>query len=47
MEDTVELTPKTLCISNIPQMMGNFQHNIGIINEPLLQTFRESYFGQA
>jgi hypothetical protein len=38
----VEPTPEMSCISNIPQTVDNVQHSIHKINQPLLQTFRES-----
>jgi hypothetical protein len=34
---------KTLCISVIPQIVDNVQHNILIMNPPLSESFRETY----
>lgn len=36
--------PKTLCLSNIPYTMDSVQHNMHIMNQTLLQTFRELLF---
>jgi len=32
--------PITLCISNIPQVMDNIQHNIDIMNQPVTNLYR-------
>jgi len=40
----VEPSPETLCISNIPQMMCNVQHNTDTVNQILSQSFTESAF---
>jgi hypothetical protein len=39
----VKPTPEMLCVSNIAQTMDSIQHTM---NEPLLQTFRESSFSR-
>lgn len=36
--------PKTLCLSDIPYTMDNVQHNMHIMNQTFLQTFRELLF---
>jgi hypothetical protein len=39
----VEPIPETSCISNIPQAVDSIQHSVAIINQPLSQTFGESF----
>jgi hypothetical protein len=36
-----ESTTETSCMLNIPQIMDDVQHNTGIMNEPLPNTFTE------
>jgi hypothetical protein len=38
----VKSTLVMLCIVNIPRTMDKVQQNVGIMNQPFLQTFRES-----
>jgi hypothetical protein len=37
-----EATFETFCILNTPQITGNDQHNIGIMNQPTASIFQES-----
>jgi hypothetical protein len=39
--DGLDTTPKTSCISNVPQTMDDVQHDVSLTNRPLSQTVRE------
>lgn len=43
-ETGAQPVPKTFCSSYIPYTMNSVQHNMHIMNQTLLQTFRELLF---